>query len=483
MHCRTVLVALAVLASACAGDDGTDSRPDSTSTPVTTTTSTEPTLTTTIPPPPTTPPVTTPPVTTPPATTPPTSSVVSTEPVVLGAPAPELLAAAAPGSIDWDSVGPGWLFVDHPNAGPYTDPSTLDRRGLYLVSPDDVVAGVSALPTDGSRVAAVSRGGWLALLELYDPVCADGCSCPGGTPVTVETDRPEDDSGLQMQLFGYALLDLRTTEWRPIIDPVALPVCAPEALHREADFTADGTGIWVTEVWSTGWEPTSVRLARVDIATGSWVTLLDEPVEDDPSVGSPGIAVVELDDGRIAVSTPAGTSLRAPDGGLLLDLDAPDSCTLVRPWDTGHVLARCLVPGGAYPTPPAVPEESCRTSGLWLVAVDGSAARVLAVPVDETGYLSCWSGYTDARPLDDWLAVVVGGDGCSDGVVLISPEGEVETWMPPDIPDSCTEYLVGVRDGAWLLGATSEFDDRGVYEVTPDGSTPMGLPDGVVIAL
>ncbi len=169
----------------------------------------------------------------------PTSMPAPSEPtrdgaVTFGAPDPLLLPASPPEATDWASVGPGWLLVDHLRGGMYSDLETLDRRGLYLVSPDDGVYGVSALPTDGSRIVTASPDARLVLLELYDPVCEDGCTCPGGAPVTVETDQ-SDDREVEAHVYGYNLLDLPTTTSRPMLDPVTLSVCEPGVFSHSVD--------------------------------------------------------------------------------------------------------------------------------------------------------------------------------------------------------------------------------------------------------
>lgn len=476
MHHRTALVLLAVVVAGCGHGDGSESSPNSTSSPVSSATTTEPASTTTA-------------VSTSPIASTPTTLVEPTTPalddtVTFGAPEPALLPAAPPDAIDWASVGPGWLLIDHRLVGTYVDPVALDQRGLYLVSPDDVVYGVSALPTDGSRIVAVSEDARRVLLEQFDPVCAEGCTCSGG-PLSNETG--QDDRAVLAQVYGYALLDLPTTTSQSILDPVAVSVCEPGVFVREVDFTIDGTGIWVSETWNThDYRTERVRLSRVDTITGGWTTILDEPVEVD-AASSPStwaVSLVELHDGRIVVSTPTGTWLRERDGAPLLGLDVPDSCELVRAWDANHVLARCTVPPGLYPPPPEVPAEDCHASGLWLIALDGSPAQPFAVLLNDSGFLSCWAGYADAVPLGDRLALQVGGDGCSDDVVVISPAGDATTWVPPDISDPCTQRLMGVRDDAWLIGAWSETDASGaVFEVTGHGSTKIDLPSGDIIVL
>jgi hypothetical protein len=131
---------------------------------------------------------------------------------------------------------------------------------------------------------------------------------------------------------------------------------------------------------------------------------------------------------------------------------------------------------------PDGPGEQCRTSGLWLLALDGSPARPLAVPFDERGYLSCWAGYTTAEPIGEALAVQVSGDGCSVWVDLISADGRVTPWRPETI-DVCTELLLGVRNGSWLIEARPEGPGGAVFEVTGDRSFIVDLPSGEVFAL
>lgn len=337
---RCALVVLVAVVAACGDGNGLQSRLGSTPPPIADAASAEPVPTTAVPP-------------TQPITAPPTSRLEPSGPAVgdavaFGAPDASLLPASPPEAFDWGSVGPGWLLIEHPPGGIFSDPVTLDERGLYLVSPDDVVYAVSALPTDGSRIATVSQDARPVLLERYDPVCADGCTCAGGA-------------------------------------------------------------IWVSATWSTvDYLVDRIRRGRVEISSGSWTTILDEPVEVDEAAppSTWAISFVGLEDGRIVTATGAGARLRRPDGTPTRELAAPPSpCELLRVWDAEHVLARCAVPPGAYPAPPEVAAEDCHTSGLWLLALDGSPAQPLAIPLDEDGNLSCWAGYADAQPLDDWLAV------------------------------------------------------------------------------
>jgi hypothetical protein len=407
----------------------------------------------------------------------PTAPTAPTNPpddvVVVGAPDSALLAAAPPDEIDWSAVGPGWILVDHPTGygGPVSETPTLDERALYLVAPSDDVFGVAALPNDGSRIAAVSHDGRLALLETPDLTCANGCSCP-------------DDAAVEAHPFGYALLDLVATSMRPLIDPAAVPVCGADPFHREVGFTADATAIRVLETWYTDdYHARRVRLSRVDIDTEAWTTILDEPLEIDvtapPSTWS--ISVVELDDGRIVVTTPTGTWLREGDGRPVRALDTPDAgCEVSRAWDPDHVLARCIVPAGAYPTQGGVPAEQCRSTGLWSVALDGSPPDPVAIRIDDQGDLDCFAGYVRAEPIDGDLAIQVGGDGCSDDVDLVTADGDVVKWLP-DIADPCTEQLLGVRNGAWLIAAWPDGDGPGaVDEVTISSSTRVELPSGQI---
>ena len=192
--------------------------------------------------------------------------------------------------------------------------------------------------------------------------------------------------------------------------------------------------------------------------------------------------MVELDDGRIVVDTPTGSWVRGTDGSPLRELDVPHAgCELQRIWDADHVLARCPASASEFPLPPDVPVDQCPASGLWLVAVDGAPPQLLAVPLNN-GYVDCWSGYGRAEQLGDELAVGVGGDGCSDDVVLIAADGTVTRWLP-DFADSCTESLLGVRGQAWLISASPEDGDTVVYEVTPEGSTRIELPPGWITVI
>ena len=489
MRIRPVLVVLAVVAAACADSGGGDTAPGSTPelSVVTSTATAGPTSSSTSAPAtsqPTAP-------STGPDTTPGTTSAlepISPSPVTLGPPDAALLPALPPDRIDWPAVGRGWLLIDHPfgYGGPFVEPITMNRRGLYLVTPGSVTYGASALPSDGSRIAAVSDDGRQVLLELFDPVCSDGCECPGGPPVTVATDEQRDDRDRQQQAFGYVLLDLPTTTLRPIIDPVAVPVCNPGVFHRAVDFTSDGRGIFVSETWFTEDQAraTRVRLSRVDLTTAAWTTVLDETVEADEETedrqygaghaprSSWWISVVELDGGWIVTGTPSGMWVRQPDGASVRELVAPDgSCAVERVWDRDHVLARCL------------PADDCPTSGLWLLALDGSAAEPLAVQAGDDGELRCWLSYQGAERIGDVLAVQVEGDGCSDQVIFISADGEITDWDPV-VDNACGETLVGTRHDAWMIEARPESDPWPVvFEVTGEGSTRIELPSGQIIPI
>lgn len=488
MRRRVAVVVLSVLAVACGGSEAPDAAPAPTLAPtpapatdVVPTVSAQPTT-----PAPATPPS---PIDPP---TPSTASAPTVEPrepvddwVVLGPPDPALIPEALPPTaLDWAAVGAGWLLIDH---GPwFGEPGVRDQRGIYLVAPDDVVYGVSALAVDGGWYGDVSADGRRVLLQQYDDACAEGCSCPGATQGSLDPGVP-DDSAVHQQVYGFSLLDLTTASLRPVIDPVSLSVCDQGRLHREVEFADDGAGIWVTESWfGDGYRLERVRLGRVEIESGDWTTIVDEPVEvrEGHSRTTATISIVDLGDGRMAVGTPAGVRVLAVDGSQIRELAVPHpACELERLWDADHLLARCPASASDVPIRPDVPVEQCYSSGLWLVAIDGASADELAVPLDADGYVACWSGYAIAAQIGDELAVGVGGDGCSDDVVLITADGTATQWLPDDLAESCTEMLLGVRNGAWLLSAHSEFDGGGTYEVTAAGATRLDVPSGLIVVL
>lgn len=496
MRVRHLLLGGALIVAACGGGGTDDTSPTS---PPPGSEPSAPTAVapTTAPPDSAAPATTAPPATTPATTTLPTTTPVATvepsEPaagdaVLLGPPNPQLVAAAPPEQIDWASVGAGWLLVDHPTGvGPLTDPQTLDQRGLYLVAPDDRIFGVTALSTDGSWIAAVSDDARQVLLQTFDPVCADGCTCSGDPVSSVET---EVVDGLVQREFGYVLVDLTTRTARPVIEPVTRPVCGPSDFRRDVAFTADGRGIWVSETWFTddGWHVERVQLGRLDIESGTWAPVIDRTLDrvDVAAATSPSLwelSVVDLGDDRIAIGTPDGTWLTTAAGDPIRQLADPGTpCHLLGSWDGEHVLARCVVPAGIVAPPAGVPPEQCRPAGLWLVALDGSPARQLAIR-QQDGVLECWASYTAAVRLDGSLALQVSGDGATDGVDLVGPTGDVTAWMPPDIADSFTESLLGIRGGTWLIQASNEWGDTGLYEATTESSTRIDLPAGRVIVL
>lgn len=468
MRVLHLFAAVGIAVAACAGDEATTTTSGSAASDTTVAMS-DPT---TDPPPATVPgSITVPPTTVPPTTDPPRSGAEpgSSWPpgLVLGAPAPSLLAARPREEIDWPAIGPGWLVVDR---------SERDQRGLYFVSPDDQVFTASALPADASRIVAVSRDGRVVVLEESDQACADGCSCP-------------DDAEVLAAPFGYLWLDVTTTELRSAIEPTPVSVCDAARFERAVGLSIDGAAIWVRDSWlSEQFRLERVRLTRVELVGGRATTIVDErldtgsPDSDEPGARW-GISMLELDDGLV-VATPSGTVFRPADGTSTRSLDVPDTgCQLVDEWDAGRVLARCVVPAGLHPTPEGVPVEQCHPTGLWALALDGSAAQPVAVRLDQHGHVECFTGYAGAERIGDSLALQVGGDGCSDDVDLIAADGVVTRWSPPS-RDSCTETLVGQRNGAWLIATWP--DHAGplvVYEVTLEASTPLGLPEGDVIVL
>lgn len=472
MRILHLVAAVGIAVAACAGDEATTTTSGSAA-PNTTMAMPDPTTDpppATVPgsitvPPPTVPPSTVPPITDPPPGAEPGSS--SPPGLMLGAPAPSLLTARPREEIDWPSIGPGWFVVDR---------SALDQRGLYFVSPDDQVFAASALPADASRIVAVSRDGRVVVLEASDEACADGCSCP-------------DDADVLAAPFGYLWLDVTTTELRSAIDPTPVSVCDAARFDRAVGLSIDGTAIWVRDSWfSEQHRLEHIRLTRVELVGGSATTIVDERLDtgaadsDKPGVRW-GISMLELDAGLV-VATPTGTTFRPADGASARPLDVPDTgCQLVDEWGAGRVLARCVVPAGLHPTPAGVPVEQCHPTGLWALALDGSAAQPVAVRLDQQGHLECFTGYAGAERIGDSLALQVGGDGCSDDVDLIAADGVVTRWSPPS-RDSCTETLLGQRNGAWLIATWP--DHAGpvvIYEVTLDASAPLGLPEGDVIVL
>ena len=69
-----------------------------------------------------------------PPTTPTPTTTPTTVPwpadVTVGPPTPDLLDALPSEGIPWETVGPDWLALDFPRPAHYTDPPTLDQRGL-----------------------------------------------------------------------------------------------------------------------------------------------------------------------------------------------------------------------------------------------------------------------------------------------------------------------------------------------------------------
>jgi hypothetical protein len=386
---------------------------------------------------------TVPPDTTPPS---PTTTVVAGD-GVLGRPDPTLLEALPAETIPWDEVGPDWLAFAYPRSTT-TQWEEAGRQGMYLVDPDDRIYAVSALPIDGTDVVEVSWSGRLALLR--GPYAA-------GLPLTV--------------------LDLETT----IVHEV---VRQSEDLDHYA-LTSDGTGLWIYDLpWTnppTGGGTASVT--HLDLATLARTTVLEESVALDPLVdfydwwvnNRGGIA--ELPSGEIVAGMPSGVWIGSPDEGDFHPFELPSAaCAVVDVWDDTTVLVRCKTTKLA----------ACEgyESELWLVPIDGRAPSLLAAPDAD----ACVS-YSGAVPLADHLAIRAGfGSGECNGHVLVrAPDGTVERWVPPLAEVDCNEWVVGVRNGTWLVQAANPYVDRdfpiALFEVTPTGARQIDLPAAWVMLL
>ena len=449
MRGSAVVLALALVAGC--GGAATETTPTAspTVTPTTTSTttpSTAPTAETTpASAPSTTTPVPTPPATLPPEPTPPGPTIPPTTTVVLpggalGRPDPALLEALPAETIPWDEVGPDWLAFDYPRS----TTAALEqagRRGLYLVDPDDRIYAVSALPTDGTYVDEVSWSGRIALLR--------GRIAAGSS---------------------LMILDLQTTVVHEL---------APQSEGLDHyTLSRDGTELWMYDLpWNN--PPTSDGTASVthlDLATSARTTLLEETVALGPLmdyyhwwVNNRG-GIVELPSGEIVAGMPSGVWISAPDGSELRRLGLPDAaCAVVDVWDDTTVLVGCEIAERAH----------CEgyESELWLVPVDGRSPALLAAsPAD-----SCLS-YSSAVPLGDHLAIDAGfGSGeCNVHVLVVDPDGTVERWVPPVDEVRCNEWIVGVRDGTWLIQAANPYVGHdfpiALFEVTLAGARQIDLP-------
>jgi hypothetical protein len=448
---RSLLVLALVMIAGCGGASDTTPATGPTS-PTTTSVAATPVTTTDVAPD-TTPATTSPPSTTatssvPPDTAPPppTTTVVAGD-GVLGRPDPTLLEALAAETIPWDEVGPDWLAFAYPR-NTTTQWEETGRQGLYLVDPDDRIYAVSALPIDGTDVVEVSWGGRIALLR--GPYSA-------GLPLTV--------------------LDLETT----IVHEV---VPRSEDLDRYV-LTRDGAGLWIYDLpWSN--RPADGGTASVtllDLTTLARTTVLEEDVPPDPLwdfynwwVNNRG-GIAELPSGEIVAGMPSGVWVSSPDGSDVRPLDLPDAaCAVDDTWNDTTVQVRCQTTKSAQ----------CEDfeSELWLVPVDGRAPSLLAAPDAD----DCVS-YSSAVPLADHLAIDAGfGSGeCNGHVLVMAPDGTIERWVPPLAEVDCNEWVVGVRDGAWLVQAANPYVDRdfpiAVFEVTPAGAHQIDLPAAWVMLL
>ena len=338
-------------------------------------------------------------------------------------------------------VGPDWLALDFPRLS-YTNPPTLDQRGLYLVDPDNRIYAVSALPSDPTDVMSVSWTGRIALLR--GPY-------PAGLPIGV--------------------LDLETTDYRQVL---------PETRELEqVTFTTDGDGLWIYDIiHASQFEYLeTVRVSRIDLATRTSATTFEESVDTDMGgeyynwwVNSRG-GLAEMPNGEIVTATPTGVWVGDLDGHAFRRLNTPEAaCSVAGAWSETDVLIRCELPGEA--------DGDCDPSGLWLAPIDGRPSVVLALPENTS------TSYGSAVPFDGGLAISAGfGAGeCNSGIVLIGSDG-VEVWVPPIAAVDCNESIIGIRNGAVLIVARNPYvmaDPRAVFELLPTGTTVVDIPDGSV---
>lgn len=384
----------------------------------------------------------------PPDTTPPTpTTTVVAGDGVLGRPDPTLLEALPAETIPWDDVGSDWLAFAYPR-NTTTQWEEAGRQGLYLVDPGDRIYAVSALPIDGTDVVEVSWSGRIALLR--GPYAA-------GMPLSV--------------------LDLETTTVHEVV---------PQSDDLDhVVLTGDGTGLWIYDLpWRNppiGGGTASVM--HLDLVTLTRTTLLEEQVAPDPLsdycnwwVNNRG-GIAELPSGEIVAGMPSGVWIGSPDGSDLRPLELPSAaCAVVDIWDDTTVLVRCKT------TKLAACEDF--ESELWLAPVDGRTPSLLAAPDAD----ACVS-YSSAVPLADHLAISAGfGSGeCNGHVLVMAPDGTVERWVPPLAEVDCNEWVVGIRNGTWLVQAANPYVDRdfpiALFEVTPNGARQIDLPAASVMQL
>lgn len=372
------------------------------------------------------------------ATTSPTSGTTSADPpegtMLFGLPA-ALLNASPATEINWGSVGPGWIALDHPGTF-YTDPPSLDQRGLFLVAPDNEVFAVSALPSDGGDLVDVSADGRFALLS-----------------------GPYDHA---VGAVSYGVLDLRTTSFHTVISAADAP--------RTAWFSPDGTSLWA----STN-DPDRVRLDRIAVSDGTRTTVLDELSDGSSEWMVRSVSVAELGSGDIVTASPSGVWRRQHDGAPIQQLDAPAThCSIRKFWNDRQILVSCRV----LDAPPG----ALGASGLWLVATDGGPVEVLALPEEGPEFWS--TNYLDAERLDDVLAIAAGIDeGECSRHVLIGTGGDTTRWVPP-VDEPCDESVWGVRNGRWLMVAGNPaWGWRELFEVSETTSMPIQLAEGSVILI
>ena len=228
-------------------------------------------------------------------------------------------AAARPGGVPWNRVGPGWVLAQYTTAAPEggkTGPVTL-----YLISPAGARYQLSRWPDlrSAPELVAWSPDGKRALFQVF--------SGKGGVEqLTLATGR--------MSTF--------------VMQGTATPI---------GYTTPDGLNIVAGRPSGAG-----TILARYSLS-GRLVQSLGYSAD--------GQALYAPSGTEFATGASRGVKLVSNRGSLIRTLPVPgtsaNSCNPVRWWNSGTVLASCSPPGSAVPR-------------LWLVPVSGAHPKALTPP-------------------------------------------------------------------------------------------------------
>ncbi len=327
---------------------------------------------------------------------------------------------AAPDTVPWSDVGPGWLLATWSPAVARDgyEATTTVATTLYLVNPKGGRYPLTTFPPPGDAAAPY--------LEDWSGDGSKALFYDWGT-------------GTNADHTTTLLVDLHTGTQTP----VALKA-------GDTRFTLpDGKALlWTNSPADAG----PATLERYDLAGN---LQLAYPVDQLDSTFS-GSYLSTPDGTRLVLGTSAGLVLMGNDGtvGDSLSVPGQKNCNPVRWWDASTVLASCNVDSESY------------ASRLWLVPVDGSAATALTA-------LNDGSGSPDLADLNAWKlpagTFVQAASGCGTVYLAkLNPDGSTSKIDVPGTEGSVK--VVGV-DGDHLVLQANLGCERGESTLDYDPAT------------